>query len=125
MKKMNIEKESLITQRLDELLKTRHMSKSDMARVTGVSRASVNGWFKRGSISKEAALKLSSATGVSLAWILGENASNLIELSQDEMKLLELFRELPNAEKLNMLSAFEMRLKELKEYYNRYVIKNN
>ncbi|HGJ5854940.1 MULTISPECIES: helix-turn-helix domain-containing protein [Arsenophonus] len=125
MKKMNIEKESLITQRLDELLRTRHMSKSDMARVTGVSRASVNGWFKRGSISKEAALKLSSATGVSLAWILGEDASNLVELSQDEMKLLDLFRELPNAEKLNMLSAFEMRLKELKEYYNRYVIKNN
>ncbi|WP_063657396.1 helix-turn-helix domain-containing protein [Candidatus Arsenophonus triatominarum] len=125
MKKMNIEKESLITQRLDELLKTRHMSKSDMARLTGVSRASVNGWFKRGSISKEAALKLSSATGVSLAWILGEDASNLVELSQDEMKLLDLFRELPNAEKLNMLSAFEMRLKELKEYYNRYVIKNN
>ncbi|UBX27937.1 helix-turn-helix transcriptional regulator [Arsenophonus apicola] len=125
MKKMNIEKESLITQRLDELLKTRHMSKSDMARITGVSRASVNGWFKRGSISKEAALKLSSATGVSLAWILGEDASNLVELSQDEMKLLDLFRELPNAEKLNMLSAFEMRLKELKEYYNRYVIKNN
>ncbi|WP_255653810.1 helix-turn-helix domain-containing protein [Arsenophonus apicola] len=101
------------------------MSKSDMARITGVSRASVNGWFKRGSISKEAALKLSSATGVSLAWILGEDASNLVELSQDEMKLLDLFRELPNAEKLNMLSAFEMRLKELKEYYNRYVIKNN
>ncbi|MFS1538896.1 MAG: helix-turn-helix domain-containing protein [Candidatus Phlomobacter fragariae] len=124
MKNMNNETEPLVTQRLNELLKIKHISKADMARITGVRPASVNGWFKRGSISKEAAIKLSSATDMPLTWILGKDANNLVELSQEEKKLLDLFRNLPSAERSNMLSAFEMRLNELKEYYNRYIIKN-
>ncbi|VXC86976.1 conserved hypothetical protein [Enterobacterales bacterium 8AC] len=123
MKNTDDKSDSLITQRLAELIGTKHISKADMARIAGVSRSSVNGWFKRGSISKESASKLSAATGVSLAWLLGDDSVESRDLSQDEMRLLDLYRKLPDAEQANMLAAFEMRFKELKEYYERYVLK--
>ncbi|WP_249226327.1 helix-turn-helix domain-containing protein [Entomohabitans teleogrylli] len=41
-------------------------------------------------------------------------------LSEDEIRLLLLFRKFPDIEARNMLSAFEMRYKELKEYYTKY-----
>ncbi|HFF8977328.1 MULTISPECIES: helix-turn-helix domain-containing protein [Serratia] len=115
---------SLVTQRLNELMEAKHLSKADLARIADVSRSSVNGWFKRGSISKEAASKLSSATGVSIAWLLGDDTEGSGDLSQEERKLLDLYRQLPGIEQANMLAAFEMRLNELKEFYTRYVLRN-
>ncbi|CAI1627911.1 transcriptional repressor DicA [Serratia proteamaculans] len=124
MKNTNDTLTELVTQRLNELMEGKHLSKADLARIAGVSRSSVNGWFKRGSISKDAASKLSSATGVSMSWLLGDDSGENSDLSIEEKKLIGLYRQLPGVEQANMLAAFEMRLNELKEFYMRYVLKN-
>ncbi|MEG7414661.1 helix-turn-helix transcriptional regulator [Serratia marcescens] len=119
---MNTEKirATPIAQRLEELIQTRHISKSDMARIAGVSRSSVNGWFKRGTISKESASKIAAATGVSLSWVLGEDDSQKNGLTEEEQRLLDIYRQFSNTERSNMVAAFEMRLQEVKDYYARY-----
>lgn len=97
----------------------------EMARIAEVSPQSVNGWFKRGSISKESAMKISAALGVSLNWLLGHDTPSENELTQDERELIQVYRQFPPTEQRNMLSAFSMRLQELRAYYERYVNPNN
>jgi transcriptional regulator with XRE-family HTH domain len=124
MENENLSDLPLVTQRLNEIIDTKHLSKADLARITGVSRASVNGWFKRGSISKEAAAKLAGHTGVSIAWILGEQEEVHSQYSEDERKLVDIYRELPSVERANMLAVFEMRLNELKKFYGKFFDSN-
>ncbi|TNV22854.1 helix-turn-helix transcriptional regulator [Buttiauxella sp. B2] len=120
MKTIDMNDVPLITQRLNELVKSKGVSKAELARVAGVSPQSVNGWFKRGSISKEAAAKLSAEYDVSLSWLLGEGKQEG-ELTAEEQRLLKVFNQFPPIERNNMLLAFEMRLQELREYYSKYV----
>ncbi|MBV4366257.1 helix-turn-helix domain-containing protein [Erwinia phyllosphaerae] len=123
MKKTELN-ESTLTSRLSQLQKLKGLSKMDMAKIAGVSPQSVNGWFKRGSISKTSAMKLSTALDVSLSWLLGEGGDQQSELSADEMQLIEIYRQLGASEKRNMLAAFEMRLQEIKDYYEKYAAPN-
>lgn len=119
MKNTSDQDEPLVTQRLNELLREKRITKADLARVAGVSPQSVNGWFKRGSISKEAAASISREYGASIPWLLGES-SREGELRPEEERLLEVFNRLPPIERNNMLAAFEMRLQELIEFYTKY-----
>ncbi len=109
-----------LVQRLSEL-NGRGMTKSDMARVAGVTPQSVNGWFKKGVISKKSALAVADAAGVSVPWLLGENVDEKEGLKPDEQRMLELYRQLPEEEQKNMLRIFSLRLKELDEMYEKYM----
>ena len=104
----------LLVDRLSEL-NGRGMTKSDMARVAGVTPQSVNGWFKKGVISKKSALAVADAAGVSVPWLLGEDVGEKDGLKPDEQRLLELYRQLPEEEQRNMLRIVSLRLKELDE----------
>lgn len=108
-------------QRLNEILELKNLTKSDMARICGVSAQSVNNWFVRGTIGKSSAIKLADALGVSLEWILGQEVGEKDGLKPDEQRLLELYRQLPEEEQQNMLRIFAIRLKELDELYERYM----
>lgn len=108
-------------QRLNEILELKNLTKSDMARICGVSAQSVNNWFVRGTIGKSSAIKLADALGVSLEWILGQEVGEKDGLKPDEQRLLELYRQLPEEEQQNMLRIFAIRLKELDELYQRYM----
>lgn len=108
-------------QRLNEILELKNLTKSDMARICGVSAQSVNNWFVRGTIGKSSAIKLADALGVSLEWILGQEVGEKDGLKPDEQRLLELYRQLPEEERENMLRIFSLRLKELDELYERYM----
>lgn len=122
MKRADTQEESIVAKRLNELMESTRTSKASLARVAGVSPQSVNGWFKRGSISKEAASRLSQEYGVPLAWLLGESESKeQTALTPEEKRLLDVFNKLPPTERNNMLLAFEMRLQELMEFYAKYV----
>lgn len=110
----------LLVDRLSEL-NGRGMTKSDMARVAGVTPQSVNGWFKKGVISKKSALAVADAAGVSLPWLLGEDVDEKDGLKPDEQRLLELYRQLPEEEQQNMLRIVSLRLKELDELYAKYM----
>ncbi|HDC4382512.1 helix-turn-helix domain containing protein [Enterobacter cloacae] len=107
--------------RLEELMQRNHLSGADMARIAEVSRSSVNGWFKRGTISKDSAAKLAAATGESLVWILTGAEDSENKVSNDEQELLNVYRELPPVEQRNMLAAFQMRLKQLQDFFAEHV----
>lgn len=85
-------------QRLNEILELKKLTKSDMARICGVSAQSVNNWFVRGTIGKSSAIKLADALGVSLEWVLGQEVDERDGLKADERRLLELYRQLPDDE---------------------------
>ncbi|EBB1382445.1 helix-turn-helix domain-containing protein [Salmonella enterica] len=109
-------------QRLNEILELKKLTKSDMARICGVSAQSVNNWFVRGTIGKSSAIKLADALGVSLEWILGQEVDERDGLKADERRLLELYRQLPDdEEKQNFLRVLSLRLKELDAMYEKYM----
>ncbi|WP_449567482.1 helix-turn-helix domain-containing protein [Lelliottia nimipressuralis] len=111
--------QSLIS-RLTEL-NNKGFSKTEMAKVANVSKQAVTGWFRTGKMSKESALALADAAGVSVPWLLGEDVGKKDGLKADEQRLLELYRQLPEEEQKNMLRIFSIRLKELDELYAKYM----
>ena len=109
-------------QRLNEIIEQRGISKSDMARICGVSAQSVNNWFVRGTIGKSSAIKLADALGVSLAWLLGQDVDEIDGLKPDERRMLDLFRRLPtDEERQRVIMVAEMRLKEIDDYVEKYL----
>ncbi|MGF5218510.1 helix-turn-helix domain-containing protein [Klebsiella pneumoniae] len=106
--------------RLEEITQ-RGISKADMARTAGVTPQAVNGWFKKGVISKKSAIALAEAANVSVTWLLGEKVSEDSGLKPNESKMLRLFRQLPEAEQERMIDTFEVRLKEIDDYVEKYL----
>lgn len=106
--------------RLEEITQ-RGISKADMARIAGVTPQAVNGWFKKGVISKKSAIALAEAANVSVTWLLGEKVSEDSGLKPNESKMLRLFRQLPEAEQERMIDTFEARLKEIDDYVEKYL----
>ncbi|WP_270502011.1 helix-turn-helix domain-containing protein [Kluyvera ascorbata] len=106
--------------RLEEITQ-RGISKADMARIAGVTPQAVNGWFKKGVISKKSAIAIADAANVSVTWLLGKEVSEDSGLKPNENKMLRLFRQLPEAEQERMIDTFELRLKEIDDYVERYL----
>ncbi|HGW5330479.1 TPA: helix-turn-helix domain-containing protein [Klebsiella pneumoniae] len=106
--------------RLEEITQ-RGISKADMARIAGVTPQAVNGWFKKGVISKKSAIALAEAANVSVTWLLGEKVSEDSGLKPNESKMLRLFRQLPEAEQERMIDTVEVRLKEIDDYVEKYL----
>lgn len=94
-----------------------------MAKVANVSKQAVTGWFRTGKISKESALAVADAAGVSVPWLLGEDVGEKDGLKPDEQRLLELYRQLPEEEQQNILRIVSLRLKELDELYAKYMVR--
>lgn len=119
---MNIRKisESPLVRRLTEL-NDRGMSKSEMAKIAGVSRQAVNAWFVKGNISRNSAISIAEAAGVSLEWLYGEEVDERQGLRQNEKELLDIFNQLPLNEQETMISAFKLRLKELDKFVEEYI----
>lgn len=109
-----------LVSRLTEL-NEKGFSKTEMAKVANVSKQAVTGWFKTGKISKQSALAIADAAGVSVPWLLGEDVGEKDGLKADEQRLLELYRQFPEDEKENMLRIFSIRLKELDAMYEKYM----
>jgi transcriptional regulator with XRE-family HTH domain len=110
----------VLVDRLTEIT-NRGVTKADMARIAGVTPQAVNGWFKKGVISKKSALAIADAMGTSVSWLLGEDVGEKDGLKPDEQRLLELYRQLPEEEQQNMLRILSLRLKELDELYAKYM----
>lgn len=123
---MNIRKisESPLVRRLTEL-NDRGMSKSEMAKIAGVSRQAVNAWFVKGNISRNSAISIAEAAGVSLEWLYGEEVDERQGLRQNEKELLDIFNQLPINEQETMISAFKLRLKELDKFVEEYIKRRN
>ncbi|MEL4014357.1 helix-turn-helix domain-containing protein [Dryocola clanedunensis] len=118
--KQKTELGELLIARLTEITE-RGISKADMARIAGVTPQAVNGWFKTGAISKKSAIAIAEAAGVSITWLLGEEVEEGSGLKTNEEKMLQLFRQLPESEQERMIDLFQIRLKELDDYVNKYL----
>lgn len=116
--------ESPLVRRLTEL-NDRGMSKSEMAKIAGVSRQAVNSWFVKGNISRNSAISIAEAAGVSLEWLYGEEVDERQGLRQNEKELLDIFNQLPLNEQETMISAFKLRLKELDKFVEEYIKRRN
>lgn len=116
--------ESPLVQRLTEL-NDRGMSKSEMAKIAGVSRQAVNAWFVKGNISRNSAISIAEAAGVSLEWLYGEEVDERQGLRKNEKELLDIFNQLPLNEQETMISAFKLRLKELDKFVEEYIKRRN
>ncbi|MFP1828231.1 helix-turn-helix domain-containing protein [Lonsdalea quercina] len=116
---MNDFDNSLIS-RLAELNK-KGFSKADMARAANVSKQAVTGWFKTGTISKASALAVADASGVSIAWLFGKKVDEDSGLKDREIRMLNLFRQLPEPEQDHMIDSFQGRLRELDDYVESYL----
>ncbi|WP_368301344.1 helix-turn-helix domain-containing protein [Kluyvera sichuanensis] len=114
------EPNQVLIARLTEITE-RGVTKADMARIAGITPQAVNGWFKKGVISKKSALAIADAVGVSVAWLLGEDVGEMSGIKPNEQRMLELFRQLPEDEQENMLRIFSIRLKELDAMYEKYM----
>ncbi|AYH00823.1 transcriptional regulator [Pectobacterium parmentieri] len=121
MKENSHQAEHPQVRRLTELMELKGISKAEMARIAGVSPQSVNNWFNRGTVGKSSALKLAETLGVSVAWLLGEDVDEESGLKERERKMLELFRQLPEEQQDRMIDLFQLRLKELDEYVEKYL----
>ncbi|HDL6936520.1 TPA: helix-turn-helix domain-containing protein [Yersinia enterocolitica] len=115
MKKEVVDLNSIVVNRLNQLIEQNGISKAEMARIAGVTSQAVNNWFKRGDIGKKSAQKIAAKMGVSVDWILGESdnlsPSNPTRtestLTPKEKILLELFNELPESERDKLLKTLE------------------
>ncbi|MFS1539353.1 MAG: helix-turn-helix domain-containing protein [Candidatus Phlomobacter fragariae] len=101
------------------------MSKSEMAKIAGVSRQAVNAWFVKGNISRNSAISIAEAAGVSLEWLYGEEVDERQGLRQNEKELLYIFNQLPLKDQETMISAFKLRLKELDKFVEEYIKRRN
>lgn len=109
MDKEKISARPPLAERLYMLMKRSGVNKSGLARICGVSPQASAKWFITGNISKDSAIKVAEAFGVSLAWLLGDETvgSDLPEdynykpevLDERHQTLLRLFDRLPESEK--------------------------
>ncbi|EAO2313165.1 helix-turn-helix domain-containing protein [Salmonella enterica subsp. enterica serovar Senftenberg] len=118
--KQNEEFDNQLVARLEEITH-RGISKAEMARIAGVTPQAVNGWFKKGVISKKSAIAIADAANVSVTWLLGEKVAEDSGLKPNETKMLSLFRQLPESEQDKMIDLFTLRLREIDEYVEKYL----
>ncbi|STE85654.1 regulator [Escherichia coli] len=80
--------------------------------------------MRRGSrnVGVHDAVVLGKALGISPPELLfGEQESSELWLNESQRKLLELFNQLPGSEQQRMIELFEVRLKEIDEYVEKYL----
>lgn len=108
-----------LADRLNRLMQQTGVNKSGLARICGVTPQSVGKWFKNGSISKESAMKIAEAFGVSLSWLLDDDALSSSEvvleeefqpltITERQKMLLHLFERLPESEKDHHIEALRV-----------------
>ncbi|MGL5386682.1 MAG: helix-turn-helix domain-containing protein [Serratia sp. (in: enterobacteria)] len=117
MNEENVSKEPAIAARLYQLMNETGVNKSGLARICGVSPQAAGRWFTKGKMSKDSALKISEAFGVSLTWLLSDAEDvddqvfdNQFILSEKHKNLLRLFDRLPETEQDNHLETLKIKV---------------
>ncbi|MGH1473635.1 helix-turn-helix domain-containing protein [Yersinia proxima] len=132
MKEEKNYQEPPIAARLYQLMNKTGVNKSGLARICGISPQAAGRWFTKGKISKDSALKLSEAFGVSLSWLLsdepaGDDISIVqpITLSDRQRELLNLFDRLPESDKDNHIEALRIKVENYDRLFNELLESRN
>ncbi|HIE3794038.1 TPA: helix-turn-helix domain-containing protein [Klebsiella michiganensis] len=86
-------KTPMLSDRLTKVLKTRKMSKSELARRVGVTPQAVNNWFSRGELGRESAQQIADVLKISIDWLLNGDPNDILTIEQVRVKRLKQFVE--------------------------------
>lgn len=112
-----------IAMRLKERRQKLGLSQGKLAEICGWTQSRI-GNYEAGSrnVGVHDAVVLGKALGISPPELLfGEQESSELWLNESQRKLLELFNQLPGSEQQRMIELFEVRLKEIDEYVEKYL----
>ncbi|HDY9008314.1 TPA: helix-turn-helix domain-containing protein [Klebsiella pneumoniae] len=113
-----------IGERIKALRTGKGMSQGQLAKLCGWSGASrvANYEYGNRNVGVDDALSLAKALGTTPVMILfGEQSDPSNWLTDKQKRVLSLFNQLPEAEQERMIDTFELRLKEIDEYVEKYL----
>lgn len=113
-----------IGERIKALRTEKGMSQGKLAKLCGWSGASrvANYEYGNRNVGVDDALSLAKALGTTPVMILfGEQSDPANWLTDKQKRVLSLFNQLPEAEQERMIDTFELRLKEIDEYVEKYL----
>lgn len=113
-----------IGERIKALRTEKGMSQGQLAKLCGWSGASrvANYEYGNRNVGVDDALSLAKALGTTPVMILfGEQSDPSNWLTDKQKEVLSLFNQLPEAEQERMIDTFELRLKEIDEYVEKYL----
>ena len=113
-----------IGERIKALRTEKGMSQGQLAKLCGWSAASrvANYEYGNRNVGVDDALSLAKALGTTPVMILfGEQSDPSNWLTDKQKRVLSLFNQLPEAEQERMIDTFELRLKEIDEYVEKYL----
>ncbi|AUG99720.1 transcriptional regulator [Prodigiosinella confusarubida] len=114
----------VIGERLKELRTKRNLSQAQLSKLCGWATASRVGNYESGSrnIGADDAVVLARALGVTPSELLfGEQGDPANWLNDRQRAVLLLFDQLPEAEQDRMIDLFQLRLRELDDYVEKYL----
>ena len=113
-------KTSSTSLRLQEIMDKKRLKQADLARMTGLSRGAVSNYvLGRYEPKSDVISKFAKSLNCSEMWLWGydvpmerasTNASNTMEVTEDEQKLLDLFRRIPESQQPMVLQMIEVAL---------------
>lgn len=113
-----------IGERIKALRTEKGRSQGQLAKLCGWSGASrvANYEYGNRNVGVDDALSLAKALGTTPVMILfGEQSDPSNWLTDKQKRVLSLFNQLPEAEQERMIDTFELRLKEIDEYVEKYL----
>lgn len=113
-----------IGERIKALRTEKGMSQGQLAKLCGWSGASrvANYEYGNRNVGVDDALSLAKALGTTPVMILfGEQSDPANWLTDKQKRVLSVFNQLPEAEQERMIDTFELRLKEIDEYVEKYL----
>ncbi|AWS78577.1 helix-turn-helix domain-containing protein [Enterobacter hormaechei] len=114
----------IIGERLKALREHRKLSQAQLSKLCGWATGSRIGNYELGvrNIGVDDAIILARVLDTSPSYILfGDETSKGQELPEKQRRMLKLFTQLPESEQDKMIDLFEIRLREIDEYVEKYL----
>lgn len=114
----------VIGERLKALREKKNISQAQLSKMCGWATASRIGNYELGTrnIGVDDAVVLARILDTSPSYLLfGDEENRGQELPEKQRRMLQLFNQLPEAEQERMIDLFQVRLKEIDDYVEKYL----
>lgn len=114
----------IIGERVKSLREQKKLSQAQLSKLCGWATGSRVGNYELGvrNIGVDDAITLARVLDTSPSYILfGDEVSTGQELPEKQRRMLKLFSQLPESEQDKMIDLFELRLREIDEYVEKYL----
>ncbi|MBM6478205.1 helix-turn-helix domain-containing protein [Raoultella ornithinolytica] len=114
----------VIGERLKALREKKNISQAQLSKMCGWATASRVGNYELGTrnIGVDDAVVLARILDTSPSYLLfGDEENRGQELPEKQRRMLQLFNQLPEAEQERMIDLFQVRLKEIDDYVEKYL----